>query len=65
MWRLALLIHIFIWPIVMSVMMVVVLAIPALQDQLAFWLAVCAVAGFIVATPLSVSAAKASARILS
>lgn len=65
MWKLTLLIHIFIWPVVMSVMMVVVLTIPALQDQLGLWLTVCAVAGFIVAAPLSASAAKAGVRRLS
>lgn len=65
MWKLGLLIHVFIWPVVMSVMMIVALAIPAAQDRLGLWLGICALASFVAATPLSVAAAKAGARILS
>ena len=64
MWKLALVFHIFLWPLIMSVLMVGAILTPACQDHLGLWLALSAIAGFVVSTPASVYAAKAGVRLL-
>ncbi len=61
---LAIVFHIFLWPLISSVLMVGALVTPACQDDLWLWLALSGAIGFVAATPLSVYAAKASQRLL-
>ncbi|MGO9741010.1 MAG: hypothetical protein ACLPN5_05760 [Roseiarcus sp.] len=62
---LAIVFHVFLWPLISSVLMVCALVTPACQDDLRLWLALSGAVGFVAATPLSLYAAKASKRLLS
>ena len=60
MWRIAIIFFVFIAPTLMGSLILLAMVTPALQDDLGRWIVTAAVAGFVLAAPLSLMAAKAN-----